>query len=219
VKDSELYAHRADLNDAAMEKAERRIRARIDNTLHKIERDIGMSHMDPADVQRLQYASQQIKEGAPRIFLLIDQLKEEGHPCFRLMMRGLDDLTEGLVEAATRLAATPSGKNFFDGVIDQEKGQELRDARNKKNADRYSTIDTAIVASVQAQQVGGKWPSEWKLADAIRVDVRRRLRGTGYKIGPTAVYDRVLQLFENNKLSRSALVEVSREPRQTGKPR
>lgn len=144
MKDSELYAHRTDLNDAAMEKAEKRIRSRIDNTLHKIERDIGMSHMDPGDVQRLRHASQQIKEGAPRILLSIDRLKAEEHPCFRLFMRGLDDLTEGLVEAATRLAATPSGANFFGKLERKKLTSPSRKGRDTKRKGRSEVLDQEL---------------------------------------------------------------------------
>ncbi|MGX9982923.1 hypothetical protein [Methylobacterium fujisawaense] len=216
MKDSELYAHRTDLNDAAMEKAEQRVKGRIENTLQMIERDIGLSHIDPSDAQRLRHASQQIKEGARHVLPLIESLRSEEHHQYRSFLRGIDELTAGLVEAATRLAATPSGKNFFGGIKDHEKGRDLRDAKDKRNSARSEAIDQAIIASAQAQRVGGKWPSEWKLAEAIRVDVRRRLKGTGYRIGPTSVYDRLRQLFENNALSRSALIEPIREPRQTG---
>jgi hypothetical protein len=144
LKDSELYAHRSDLNDAAMEKAERRIRSRIDNTLRKIDRDIGLNHMDPGDVQRLQYAAQQIKESAPRILLTIDRLKEEEHSCFRLFMRGLDDLTEGLVEAATRLAATPSGSNFFGKLERNKLTNPSRMGRDAKRSDRSEVLDREL---------------------------------------------------------------------------
>lgn len=144
MKDSELYAHRSDLNDDAMDSAEWRVRRRIANTLYAIERDKGMAHMDPGDVQRLSYVAQQIREGGPSILALIERLKAEEHPYFRLFVRGLDELTSGLVEAATRLAATPSGENFF-GKLERRKLTNMpRDGRQAKRRGRSDVLDREI---------------------------------------------------------------------------
>lgn len=144
MRDSELYAHRTDLNDAAMDEAEWRIRRRIANTLYAIERDKGMSHMAPNDVRRLIYASQQIREGAPSILALIERLREEEHPYFKLFVRGLDELTSGLVEAATRLAATPSGENFFGKLERKKLTNSPRDGRQAKRRGRSEVLDREI---------------------------------------------------------------------------
>ena len=100
--------------------------------------------MDPADVQRLGYAAQKIREGAPRILLLIERLKNEEHECVRVLLRGLDDLTDGLVEAATRLAATPSGENFFGKLERKKLTNTPRDKRQAKRKERSAVLDREI---------------------------------------------------------------------------
>lgn len=165
---SDAYAHRSDLNDAAIKEAEKRINKRIDDILLKIERDASMSHMDPGDVQWLHYAAQMIRDAAPSVLQVIAGMKSEEHHAFRFLVKGLDELTSGLIIASSRLAATPSGRNFFGKLERQRLTDPFRKGRELKREKRSLIIDEELGRLI-AKGLGGE-----SLRSAIITILERR---------------------------------------------
>ncbi|WP_157182286.1 hypothetical protein [Methylobacterium sp. WSM2598] len=156
MKDSDLYAHRTDLNDAAMVKAEKQIQDRINTLILKIERDTGMDHMDPNDSKYLRYAVQQIKEGNRSLSAVVETLKLEEHRCYRILMRGIADLTQGLVIGAARISATKSSENFFGKLQRRKLTESGRKARDSKRSKRDQIVDENLPTLLARGYGGGR---------------------------------------------------------------
>ena len=155
------------------------------------------------DRRALLFARQEMGPRWSQIESNLAEIKNLNEDLYNRLIVNLDNFILGFGQAANKGGASETAK-LFGKRIPRAKQRERRRELNKP---KYDAVTAAVLAAANDVKPSVKYPSEGKLAQGLYAGVRDRLKLIGMRASEKTIERRLIQLFENQSLSRSTLLE------------